>query len=179
MIAALIILVLCEVVLLAYYYEIAPDCRVLLELQLYEIHDEVTLLKAECNSQVAKSDCSILQDSIVFLLCRLSRMSIGSLIFVESESRRDPGFLIAAQERARILDECTVPRVRALRQQALKIATKAFAVNGFPWSMLLIAPSVRASVRGRLRILTCLSIHEFEQATPSHRRPWGESVKNA
>lgn len=179
MIAALIILVVCEIMLLVHYYEIAPDFRVSLELQLYDLHDEVTLLKAECTTQVAESDCSILQDSIELMLCRLSRMSIGSLILVESQSRRDPGFLIAAHERARILDESSVLRVRALRQQALKIATQALAVNGFPWSMLLIAPSVRAAIRGRLRILTCLSIHELEQATPSRRREWGQSVKNA
>jgi hypothetical protein len=179
MITALIVLFLCEILLNAHHFIFAPDFRLSLELQLYELRDEIILLKTECASLAAARDCLILQESIEFMICKLPRISVASLVFIELESRRDLGFLETAQERARLLDESTVPRVRALRERALDIATKAFAVNGIPYSILLIAPSAMAAVRGRLSVLTSLSVREFQQATPWDRRQWGGKVKSA
>jgi hypothetical protein len=179
MITAMIVLFLCEILLFVHHFIVAPDFRVSLELQLYELRNEIILLKAECVSPAAARDCLILQESIEFMIRKLPRLSVASLVFIELESRRDPGFLATAQERARMLDESTVPRVRTLRQRALNIATKAFAVNGVPWSMLLIAPSVLAAVRSRLSALTSLSVREFQQATPWDRGRWSGKVKSA
>jgi hypothetical protein len=179
MITVMIVLFLWQIFLLGYHFILAPDFRVSLELQLYELRDEVIALRAECVSPAAARDGLILQESIEFMIRKLPRISVASLVFIELESRRNPGFLATAQERARMLDESTEPRVRALRQRALNVATKAFAVNGVPWSMLLIAPSVLAAARGRLSVLTSLSIREFQQATPWDRRQWDGKVKNA
>jgi hypothetical protein len=179
MITAMILLFFFEILLFAHHFILAPDFRVSLELQLYELRNEILLLRAECVSPEAARDGLILQESIEFMIRKLPRISVASLVFIELESRRDPEFLATAQERARMLDESTEPRVRALRQRALNVATKAFAVNGVPWSLLLIAPSVLAAARGRLSVLTSLSVREFQQATPWDRRQWDGKVKSA
>jgi hypothetical protein len=65
-----------------------------------------------------------------------------------------------------MLDESAVPRVRILRQRALDIAITAFAVNCIVWAPLLVAPSILAAARSRLRILTSLSDRELYQSAP-------------
>jgi hypothetical protein len=153
---------------LDFFYNIiiAPSIRMSLTLRLDELRHEAILLKAEYIDSEPYLDCLTLQESIEFMIRKLRRISLSSWIYVELESRRSPGFLTRAQERARMLDESTVPRVRMLRQRALDIATKALAVNSIAWAPLLVAPSIVAVARSRLRILTSLSVRELHQSAP-------------
>jgi len=145
---------------------IAPSIRVSLTLRLARLRHETILLQAEYNDSAAHRDCLALQESIEFMIHRLRRISLSSWIYVELESRRNPGFLTGAQERARMMEESTVPRVRLIRQKSLDIALKAFAVNTTAWAPLLVVPSIMAAARTRLRILTSLSIGELHQTAP-------------
>ncbi len=154
--------------ILDFFYNviIAPGIRFSLTLRLAELRREVIALKAEYTDSGPYLDCLTLQESLEFMIRKLRRISLSSWIYVELESKRSPGFLTRAQERARMLDESTVPRVRILRQRALDIAIKAFAVNCTTWAPLLIAPSIVAAARSRLRILTALSDRELHQSAP-------------
>lgn len=145
---------------------IAPSIRMSLTMRLEELRREAILLKATCVDSGAYLDCLTLQDSLEFMIRKLRRISLSSWIYVELESRRSPNFLSRAQERARMLEESTVPRVRVLRQRALDVAVKAFAINSIAWAPLLIAPSIVAAAKSRLRILTSLSDHELHQSAP-------------
>jgi hypothetical protein len=145
---------------------IAPSIRMSLTMQLDELRREAIALKAEYMDSGSHLDCLTLQESLEFMIRKLRRISLSSWIYVELESKRSPGFLTRAQERARMLDESAVPRVRILRQRALDIAIKAFAVNSIAWAPLLVAPSIAAAARSRLRILTSLSDRELHQSAP-------------
>jgi hypothetical protein len=165
-ITGMIVLFVWAILSFVYDVFIAPNIRRSLTRKLVALRADTILLKAEYVDSAAYLDCLTLQESIEFMIHKLRRISLSSWLFVERESRRSPGFLTKAQVRARTLDESTVPRIRAIREQTLDIATKALAVNSPAWAPLLIAPSIVAAARSRLRILTSLSARELHQSAP-------------
>ena len=157
------ILVGMALALFHFIYEsiVAPDLRLCLTLKLCALHNEVSALKASCADTAAGSQCVLLQESINALISGLDRIRVSSLLGVVWKSRKDPGFLTRAQLRARMLDECSLPRVREIHEETLHIAAKALAVNCIIWVPLFVVPWIVASVsssaaKGRLRVLASL-----------------------
>ena len=162
-----------------YHCILAPSFRLTLELDLYELRDEVKLLKAGSVEPVTMEASAILQESIEVMICKLDRIILSSLLFVEFESRRDPEFLTMARDRARMLEESPVQCIRLLRQRALQIAKWALIVNSIEYAVLLIIPAVSDAAKERLRVLTALRVPDFHQAIPQERRRWERGIKNA
>jgi len=76
-----------------------------------------------------------------------------------------------ARERARMLDDCTVLRIREIRKQTLKIAAEALVVNSGAWVVLFFAPWIIASIgyseaKMRFSVLASLNSREFRRISP-------------
>jgi len=171
MVATLIALMALALFHFVYESIVAPDLRLWLTSKLYGLRKEASLLKLECAGTAAELNCILLQESINVLISELRRISLASLVGIEIESRKNPGFLARATQRLRMLDECTSPRIQEIRAQCLDIATKALAVNSIGWAALLVAPWAIASVgisasKTRLRVLVLLNSGEFQRISP-------------
>src|SRR5882724_10112283 len=102
----------------------------------------------------------------------LHHFDIASLLGIEFESRKDPEFLKQAEERSRVLDDCKIPRVREIREQALKIAAEALCVNSGAWVVLFCAPWIVALIgyseaKRRIRVFASLTSQDFNRISPS------------
>ena len=96
---------------------------------------------------------------------------MASLFGVELESRKDPEFLKQAEARARMLDDCKIPRIREIREQALEIAAEALFVNSGAWMALFCAPWVVALIgyseaKKRIRVFASLTGQDFKRISP-------------
>jgi hypothetical protein len=96
------------------------------------------------------------------------------LLCVGAESTEDPVFLEKAQERARILDESTVPGIREVFRELVEIAAKAVIINGVSRMALFAAPWVLASVgldalKKRIRVLAVSGGDDFQRVAPGPR----------
>jgi hypothetical protein len=167
------IFVLLALAVFHFTYEsiLAPSLRLSLTFRLFVLRDELRQLKLECVESLNDAHLAFLQDSINGLTSMLHHVDMASLVGVELESRRDPTFLEQARKRARLLDDCTVPRVREIRKQTLKIAAEALVVNSGAWVVLFFAPWIIASIgyseaKKRFSVLASLNSREFKRISP-------------
>jgi len=177
MTTAIFILLALAVFHFVYESIVAPSLRLSLRLRLFVLRDEVEQLKTECvDSESVDSKkgsyYEFLQDSINGLISRLHRVDVASLLGVEFQCRKDPDFLAQAQKRARILDDCPVPRVREIRKQTLRIAGEALIINSAVGVVLLLAPWALVSAgysesKKRFRVLASLNSREFKRVSPA------------
>jgi len=129
------IMVLAAGAILHFVYEsiIAPSLRLELRLALIRLESEVRLLK------VPEPQLFELQDSINSLTCILFKFDLVTIYAISKEIDRDAALKRRVEARARVLDECLLPEVRALRDKQIRIATKALIVNSgsmLLWSIL-------------------------------------------
>ena len=171
MTTAIIALLALAVFHFTYESVLAPSLRLSLRLRLFVLQDEVRQLKLECAESLHGQHLAFLRDSIDGLTSMLNHVDMASLVGVGLESRRDPTFLKQARERARMLDDCTVLRVREIRKQTLKIAAEALVVNSGAWVVLFFAPWIIASIgyseaKRRFSVLASLNSREFRRISP-------------
>jgi hypothetical protein len=149
------IVILISVALLHFVYEsiLAPSFRLQLRFELLKLNDEVERLKIE-SGRGQQPFCE-LQDSIESLLCLLFRFDLVMVRAISAEIDRDAGLKQRVAARSRILDECVVPEVLAIRRQQFRIAMKALAVNGGPLLVWLALPALLLvgyqAVRGKIQ----------------------------
>jgi hypothetical protein len=103
MTTAIVILLALAVFHFAYEAILAPSLRLSLRFRLFVLRDEVRRLKIECLESLNDNHFVFLQGSINGLISMLHRVDMALLVGVEFESRKDPGFLEQARERARML----------------------------------------------------------------------------
>ncbi|WP_217705741.1 hypothetical protein [Peristeroidobacter soli] len=141
-------MVLAAGAILHFVYEsiVAPSLRLELRLALIRLEDEVRLLRIQTSAgageqfdRVERQLCE-LQDSIHSLACILFKFDLVTIYTLSKEIDRDAGLKRRVEARARILDDCVVPRGRALRSEQIRIATKALAVNSGPMLLWLVVP---------------------------------------
>ena len=155
----------------AYESILAPSLRLSLRFRLFVLQDEVRQLKLECVESLHGQHLAFLRDSIDGLTSMLNHVDMASLVGVGLESRRDPTFLEQARERARMLDDCTVLRVREIRKKTHRIAAEALVINSGAWVALFFAPWIVAAIgyaeaRKRFRVLASLNSREFRLVSP-------------
>ncbi|MFC4309592.1 hypothetical protein ACFPN2_10925 [Steroidobacter flavus] len=145
------ILILMAAAILHFVYEsiIAPSLRLELRLDLLRLRDEVRLLKIE-NSRAAGEGAEfvdrhlrVLQDSIDSLAGMLFKFDLVTVCAISDRIDRDVELKRRVAARARILDNCVLPGVLAIRREQLRIAAKALAVNSGP---MLLGCAVPASL---------------------------------
>jgi hypothetical protein len=168
---AIIVLVALAVFHFVYESILAPSFRLSLRFRLFVLRDEVRQLKIECVRSLNDEHFVFLQDSINGLISILHRFDMASLFGVEFESRKDPEFLKQAEARSRMLDDCKIPRVREIGNQALKIAAEALFVNSGAWVVLFFGPWVVALIgyseaKKRIRIFASLTGQDFKRISP-------------
>lgn len=126
---------------------IAPSLRLELRLALIRLANEVRRLKiqssaaADERSDVVERQLGELQDSIDSLACMLFKFDLVTIYAISEEIDRDAGLKRRVEARARILDDCALPEVLALRNQQIRIATKALAVNSGPMLLWSVVPA--------------------------------------
>lgn len=160
------------VALCHFVYEsiLAPSIRLELRFELFKLRDEVRSLKINNLSskvsepQFVDEHYGYLQDSINALLCILYRYDLAAIWTITGQIDCDEALRQRVEARARFLDDCELPTVRAMRKRQLHIAGKALAVNSGPMLLLLLAPALALrgykAVRGRIRgeIKTSLTV---------------------
>lgn len=140
---------------------VAPSLRLQLRFELLRLRDEVGLLKLG-SSQARGAGAEIgerylceLQDSINSLLCLLFRFDLATVRAISEEIDRDAGLRRRVEARSRILDDCVLPEVLAIRSRQFRIATKALAVNSGPMLVWLVLPALffvgYRTVRGKIQ----------------------------
>lgn len=162
------IVILIAIAILHFVYEsiIAPSLRLELRFDLFKLRDEVRLLKIE-NSDVASEASEFverhfceLQDSINSLIFILSRFDLVTVCAISEAIDRDVELKQRVEARARMLDDCLLPKVLAIRSKQLRIATKALAVNSGPMLLWLALPvslfvgyqAVRSKIKSSLTV---------------------------
>jgi hypothetical protein len=146
---------------------LAPSLRLSLRFQLLVLRDEVRKLKIECGPSLDDKHFLFLQDWVNFLISALNRLDLVSLARAEVESKREPEILKRAQERSKMLDDCNIPRARAIRKQAASIASRALLVNNGAW-IIFIAPILICTVgygnlNLKIKLLTTMSGKDFQK----------------
>ena len=169
-----LVLLIYASLLLVYDYEVAPDLRTGLQRRLTVLLVRQVRLSVEYRDMNARRDLQLLHESIRAVDSNLHLITLGSLLCVGAESTEDPVFLERAQQRARTLDESTVPGIREVYAEIVEIATKAAIINGVSRMALFAAPWVLASigldaVKKRIRVLTVLSDDDFQRVAPRSR----------
>jgi hypothetical protein len=169
-----LVLVTYALLLAIYDYVVAPDRRFRLQSRLVALLVRQVRLSAEYRDKNARRDLQLLYESIKSVDSNLHLITLGSLLGVGAESTEDPIFLERAQERARILDESTVPGIREVFREIVEIATTAAIINGVSRWALFAAPWVLASIglgeaKKRIRVLTVLSDDDFQRVAPRPR----------
>lgn len=136
------IMMLAAGAILHFVYEliIAPSLRLELRLALVRLENEVRLLKIQ-NSGVVERQLGELQDSVNALTCMLFKFDLVTLHAISEEIDRDAALKRRVEARARILDDCVLPEVLALRRKQIRIATKALAVNSGPMMLWSVVPA--------------------------------------
>lgn len=143
------IVILTSVAILHFVYEsiIAPSLRLELRFELFRLRDEVRLLKIESlgapaeRSEFVERQVCELQDSINSLICILFRFDLATVCAISEEIDRDAELKRRVEARARILDDCVLPKVLAIRSKQIRIATKALAVNSGPMLLWPVLPT--------------------------------------
>lgn len=131
------IVILTFVAILHFVYEsiIAPSLRFALRLELLRLRDEVALLRIEHLRPE-------LQDSINSLIGLLCRFDLVTVRAISEEIDRNAGLKQRVEARSRILDDCVLPEVLAIRSKQFRIAAKALAVNSGPMLVWLALPAL-------------------------------------
>jgi hypothetical protein len=147
---------------------LAPSFRLELRFELFELRDEVRLLKINNLSsngpEFVDEHYGYLQDSINALICILYRYDLAAIWTITDQINRDEALRQRVEARARLLDDCELPAVLSMRKRQLIIAAKALAVNSGPMLLLLLAPALALrgykAVRGKIRgeIKTSLTV---------------------
>lgn len=143
------IMILAAGAILHFVYEsiIAPSLRLELRLALIRLGNEARLLKiqnlgvADAQSEVIERQLCELQDSINTLACILFKFDLVTIYAISEEIDRDVGLKRRVEARARILDDCVLPEVLALRSKQIRIATKALVVNSGPMLLWSVVPA--------------------------------------
>jgi hypothetical protein len=168
------IFILIALAALHFVYEsiLAPSFRLSLRFKLFVLRDEVRQLKIDCAGSLSDKHFDFLQDSINNLISNLNRFDMATFVGVEFESKKDPSFLKAAEERSRMLDDCTIPRAREIRKQSLKIISAAIFINSGASFLLIFAPIIiavlgYAEVKQRIRIFAFISDQDLKRIPPS------------
>jgi hypothetical protein len=170
------------VALCHFVYEsiLAPSFRLELRFQLFELRDEVRLLKID--NLLSKSNepefvdghFGYLQDSINALICILYRYDLAAIWAIIGQINRDSALRQRAETRARFLDDCELPAVLSIRKKQLNIAAKVLAVNSGPMLLLLLAPAlalrgyeaVRGKIRGEIRTSLTIPGTDLKRCIP-------------
>lgn len=143
------IMILAAGAVLHFVYEsiVAPSLRLELRLALIRLANEVRRLKiqnsaaADEQSEIVERQLDELQDSIDSLACILFKFDLVTIHAISKEIDRDAGLKRRVEARARILDDCVLPEVQALRREQIRIATKALAVNSGPMLLWSAVPA--------------------------------------
>jgi len=172
MITAIFILIALAALHFVYESILAPSFRLSLRFKLFVLRDEVRKLKIVYASSLSDEYFDFLQDSINNLISNLNRFDMATFVGVGLESRRDPSFLKSAEERSRMLDDCTIPRAREIRKQSLKIVSAAICTNSGALFLLICAPIIitllgYAEVKQRIRIFAFISEQDLKRIPSS------------
>ena len=172
MITAIFILIALAALHFVYESILAPSFRLSLRFKLFVLRDEVRKLKIDCAGSLSDKHFDFLQNSINNLISNLNRFDMATFVGVEFESKKDPSFLKAAEERSRMLDDCKIPRAREIREQSLKIISAAIFINSGALFLLIFAPIIIATlgyteVKQRIRIFAFISDQDLKRIPPS------------
>jgi len=154
-------------VLLHFVYEgiIAPSLRLNLRFRLFQLRDELRMLKIRHGSDFDDKHFHYLQDGVNNLLSGLPRIDITLLVRVMNEIASDKQLKQRMDARAKILDDCKLDDARRLRKQSIEIVERALTINSGAW-VLYVLPIALAAVCYKstiktLRSLTALSQSDF------------------
>jgi hypothetical protein len=171
MITAIVILIALAALHFVYESILAPSFRLSLRFRLFILRDEVRQLKIDCADSLSDNHFDFLQDSINNLITNLNRFDMATFLGVELESKKDPSFLKSAQERSRMLDDCSIPRAREIRRQSFRIISAAIVINSGALLLLIFAPIITtiigyAEVKKRIQIFALISDQDLKRIPP-------------
>jgi hypothetical protein len=170
----ILVLLIYMALLFMYDHAVAPSLRSDLSAHLTALLVRQVRLSVEYRDLNAKHDLRLLYESIKSVDSNLHLITLGTLLGVGAECKEDPVFLGKARERARMLDESTVPGIREVFREIVEVATKAVIINGVSRMALFAAPWVLASVgldalKKRIRVLAVSSDDDFQRVAPRPR----------
>src|SRR5262249_9653915 len=94
-----------------------------------------------------------------------------ALMNSEAELRRDPAMRKQLEQRAKELDECSIPEIKRIRKTSLRITGKVVAINAGGWAIYIVPLIWLRDILSRtvtlLKRLVLLPETEFERVMPS------------
>lgn len=167
-----LIFIIAFLALFHFVYEsiLAPSFRLSLRFKLFALRDELRALKIECGARLDDKHFHFLQDSINALISVLFRVDITLMAIAVQSYKTDPEFRRRVDERAKILDDCTVEPAREIRRKSLWIFAQALAVNcGIFFTIvapIAIGHAGYSEIKSRVRKVASLSEQDFKRFAP-------------
>jgi len=156
---------------------LAPSFRLKIRYEALALRDELRLLKMQRGGTLDDKHYEYLQDSINTMISNLARFDVATLGLSGRVYNRDLEFRVRVDERARLLEDCTLPEARSLRRRNVVLVERAILVN----SGMLVAPLVPfvlmgvglSALKQRIRKLASLSEPDFKRVSCPE---WSASV---
>ena len=159
----LTIMLLLTLAHLVYESILAPSFRLKIRYQAFALRDDLRLLKMEHGDTLDDKHYEHLQDSINTMISNLARFDVATLGLSECMYNRDPEFRKSVDERARFLDDCTVPEAKSLRRRNVVLAEKAILVNSGMLVVPLVPFVLMGALKQRIRKFASLSEPDFQK----------------
>ncbi len=147
--------------LIHFVYEsiVAPTFRIQLRHQLFELSEELKLLKQKHQKKEREKIFHYLHDAINNLSNTINRFEVVEVAQVIAKVEKDKELRERLEARVKALDACDVPEIKALWKKIAERAIKIVKVNSGGWFFYLV-PIV-------LFIICLQKLHEAAKALVS------------
>ncbi len=131
-------LLLLALIHFAYESIVAPTFRLQLKQQLFELSEELKLLKQRHQRKDSEKVFHYLQDSVNNLSNTINRFEVVEVARALAKVGKDQELRERLESRVKALDSCDVPEIKALWIKIARRAVKIVEVNSGGWAFYLI-----------------------------------------
>jgi len=154
---------------LHFIYEgiIAPSLRLEVRFKLFQLRDDLRMLKIEHAEKLDDRHFHYLQDSINNVIRGLPNFSLAMLYDLMERISKDRELKARLDARAKILDDCQIEQARKIREQGVRLVQQALSINSGGWWFyilpIVVAVVCYASTKNLIRSIASLSEPDFQK----------------
>lgn len=158
--------------ILHFYYEsiAAPLSRLRIQDDLFALRDELRRLKIDVREGMNDQTFHMLQDSINSLISSLEYFDLMTIASAMVEIKRDQDLRKRMEARLKIIQDSTMPEVKAIRARTVKLADQLVFINSGAWGFYLLPLAMMAAgfaaIKKKVMSIISLSTLDFQRVAP-------------
>lgn len=117
---------------------VAPTARMRLRFYMFEIRDDLRLLKIQAPGRVSDEAFQMLEESINNAIKLMARITLSEVSAASRELGNDPHLEASVEKRLGILDSCEFEEFQHLRMRSAQIFMIALVVNSGGWAVYVV-----------------------------------------